>query len=51
MRERKRLSDIVKVIPQSYALLYIDKQDQAIAKEDLSLSKLQKFMCNMMIQQ
>lgn len=49
--ERKRLSDIVKVIPQSYALLYIDKQDQAIAKEDLSLSKLQKFMCNMMIQQ
>lgn len=40
--ERKRLSDIVKVIPQSYALLYIDKQDQAIAKEDLSLSKIAK---------
>lgn len=40
--ERKRLSDIEKVIPQSYALLYIDKQDQAIAKEDLSLSKIAK---------
>lgn len=38
--ERKRLSDILKVISSDYNLIYIDKMQQPISTNDIALSKI-----------
>ncbi|EHJ08711.1 hypothetical protein [Staphylococcus simiae] len=38
--ERKRLSDIIKVISSDYKLIYIDKMNQPISSDEIALSKI-----------